>query len=87
MNDIVNMKGEIVYEEFMIGDEVEYNSIATIPRTFVITSVKDGKIAGVGPDGIAFIDKDISRWHKTGRFYPEAVALMTAMKNNKKEGT
>ena len=65
-------------ETFKIGDEVQFDSTKT---RFVITYVgTDRKLAGIGMDGIAFVDKIPGKWHKTGRFFPEAVALMDALK-------
>lgn len=66
-------------ETFKIGDEVEFNYSAV---RFVVTYIDplDGKLAGIGADGIGFVDKIPGKWHKTGRFFPEAVALMDALK-------
>lgn len=64
--------------EFKIGDEVQYNESKT---RFVITCIeKDGRLAGIGADGIAFVDKNPDRWHKTGRYFREALDLMNALK-------
>lgn len=63
---------------FKIGDEVQFNGSAT---RFVITCVdEDGKLGGIGADGIAFVDKNPDRWHKTGRYFREALDLMDALR-------
>ena len=64
--------------DFKIGDEVQYNESKT---RFVITCVeKDGQLAGIGVNGIAFVDKNPDKWHKTGRYFREALDLMNALK-------
>lgn len=65
-------------ETFKIGDEVQFDSTKT---RFVITYVgTDGKLAGIGADGIAFVDKNPDRWHRTGRYFREALDLMDALR-------
>ena len=65
-------------EKFKIGDEVQF---IERPKTkFVLTCVdKDGQLAGIGYDGIAFVDKNPAKWEKTGRHFPEAEVLMKAI--------
>lgn len=64
--------------DFKIGDEVQYNESKT---RFVITCVEeDGQLAGIGANGIAFVDKNPDKWHKTGRYFREALDLMNALK-------
>lgn len=63
--------------DFKIGDEVVFQDR---PTKFVITNVdKDGSLDGIGANGIAFCDKKPERWSKTGRYFPEAKALMDAL--------
>lgn len=64
--------------EFKIGDEVRFYEP---PLTkFVVTCVDpDGRLAGIGADGIGFFDKNPDKWVKTGRYFPEAKALMDAL--------
>ena len=65
--------------KFKIGDEVHFKEP---PLTrFVVTFVdKDGKLAGIGADGICFVEKNPDKWVKTGRYFPEAKALMDALR-------
>ena len=66
-------------DKFIVGDEVQYIGE---PTKFVITSIGfDGKLNGIGLDGVAFCDKVSDKWKKTGRHFPEAEALMNALSN------
>ena len=66
--------------EFAVGDEVKYHSSSVC---FIITSInKDGTLNGIGADGIAFCDKDQSKWIKTGRHFKEAEDLMDVLKRS-----
>ena len=65
-------------DKFKIGDEVQFIERPT--TKFVLTCVdKDGKLAGIGYDGVAFVDKNPDKWKKTGRYFKEAVSLMNAI--------
>lgn len=70
--------------KFKIGDEVMfYNNDAV---KFVITCIhKDGSLAGIGRDGIAFVDKNPEKWVKTGKFFPEAVEFINALNDGEKK--
>jgi uncharacterized protein YodC (DUF2158 family) len=62
---------------FSVGDEVQFLESST---KFVITSIsQDGKLNGIGLDGVAFCGKNQERWQKTGRHFKEAEDLMKAL--------
>lgn len=84
--EIMEAGADISNPAFCVGDEVQYNSPRPDARRFVVTSFRKGILCGIGPDGIGFADKDISKWHKTGNFFPEAPALIRAMQKRILEG-
>lgn len=78
---IQEVLGKYEDEMFEIGDEVIYSGQSG--TTFVVTHIEsDGKIGGIGKDGIAFCDKNPKNWSKTGRYFPEAKRFMKAINKN-----
>lgn len=67
---------------FEVGDEVR-NEEQT-DKNFIITAVdlKHKMIYGIGPDGISFMDSMPTKWHPTGRKYPELALFMKNLQNN-----
>ena len=65
-------------EDIKVGDEVQYNESS---RTFVVTQCDndykgDAVISGFNAKGHQFCDKDVTKWHKTGRHFPAVKRLL-----------
>lgn len=67
-------------ENIRVGDEVVFENGST---KFVVTSIRDNMLNGIGRDGSAFVDKYESKWRKTGRHFKTAELLMKEIEEGK----
>lgn len=80
--EIIQVEEDISIQNYRIGDEVQYDLSG---RKFVVTCVNGPYLSGIGKDGMLFADKNLKRWHKTGRYFPEAIALINALENDEED--
>ena len=70
-------------EEIQVGDEVKWNGDES-DAMFVVTHIsEDGYMSGINSEEMRYDRRNPENWTKTGRHFPELVAVLEKMRGEK----